>query len=397
MYEDVFEEELAKESVFKDQSKLSPDYVPDELVDRDEEFRNLIQLFKPVLEDRASQRVLVVGPVGVGKTALTSTFGKELKSAAKKRDLDLSYAHINCRKQGTPQMVLRKLASNFPFSVPRRGFAPQEIMEHTIDYLEKSDSYVVVTLDELDYFVRQNGPDLLYSLTRTAEDSGLSNRLSIVATAHSSDFLDSIDEATRSTFMHNIVELDKYNAEQISDILSQRIEVAFKPDMVRVDTIDLISDIASRSGDARFALELLWLSGRVASQGEVEKVSPNHARRAKAEIHPEIRKDVLADLGKHELFSLLAISRRLKISDSSYVLTGDVEEAYKVVCEEYDEKPRVHTQFWRYLRRMDNLGLIDTEPSRGGHRGQSQKIRISDAPPEMMEGEIQKIIDRVMK
>ncbi|KXB06729.1 hypothetical protein AKJ54_01155, partial [candidate division MSBL1 archaeon SCGC-AAA382K21] len=216
-------------------------------------------------------------------------------------------------------------------------------------------------------------------------------------TAHSSDFLDSIDEATRSTFMHNIVELDKYNAEQISDILSQRIEIAFKPDMVRVDTIDLISDIASRSGDARFALELLWLSGRIASQGEVEKVSPNHARRAKAEIHPEIRKDVLADLGKHELFSLLAISRRLKISDSSYVLTGDVEEAYKVVCEEYDEKPRVHTQFWRYLRRMDNLGLIDTEPSRGGHRGQSQKIRISDAPPEMMEGEIQKIIDRVMK
>ncbi|KXB08339.1 hypothetical protein AKJ55_01180, partial [candidate division MSBL1 archaeon SCGC-AAA382M17] len=151
MYEDVFEEELAKESVFKDQSKLSPDYVPDELVNRDEEFRNLIQLFKPVLEDRASQRVLVVGPVGVGKTALTSTFGKELKSAAKKRNLDLSYAHINCRKQGTPQMVLRKLASNFPFSVPRRGFAPQEIMEHTIDYLEKSDSYVAVTLDELDY------------------------------------------------------------------------------------------------------------------------------------------------------------------------------------------------------------------------------------------------------
>lgn len=393
MYGDIFEEEMGKETVFKDQSKLSPDYVPEELVHREEEFRELTRFFKPVLENKASQRVLISGSVGVGKTALASRFGRELEEAAEKRGMDLTYAHVNCRKQGTPQMVLRKLSTYFPLSVPKRGFAPQEIMEYIVDYLEKKDVYLTVTLDELDYFIRENGPDLLYSLSRAAEESDAQNRVSIIATSFSPGFLDNLDEATRSTFMHNMIEMDRYNSDQLYDILDQRVNVAFKPNMVKEETIELISNISARRGDARFALELLWYAGRIASQGGVEEVSPNHARSAKAKIHPEIRKDVLKDLNKHELLFLLALSRRLKISDEAFALTGDVEEAYKIVCEEYEEEPRKHVQFWSYIKRTENLGLVDTEESRGGHRGKSQKISISDAPPEMMEKEIEKILE----
>ena len=197
--------------------------------------------------------------------------------------------------------------------------------------------------------------------------------------------------------MHNMIELDKYSAAQLSDILTRRVEVAFKPDMVRQETVELISDIASRRGDARFALELLWYAGRFASQGQVQEVTPNHARKAKAEIHPEIRKDVLLDLAKHELLFLLALSRRLKISDEAYALTGEVEDAYHVVCEEYHEEPREHVQFWNYMKKLSNLGVIDTEPSSEGHVGRSQKISISDAPPGMMEREIEKILDRAIQ
>lgn len=392
MYEDIFEEEMSKETVFKDQSKLSPDFVPEELVHREEEFRELTQLFKPVLESGVSQRVLVTGSVGVGKTALISRFGQELESVAEKRGVKLNFSHVNCRKQGSPQMVLHQIASNFPISIPRRGFAPQEIMKHVMDYLEKKDSFLTVALDELDYFVKQNGPDLLYSLSRAAEESGSKNRLSIIATAYSSEFMDSVDEATRSTFMHNQLDMDAYDSGELRDILEQRVDLAFKPGMVEEDTLDLISRISSRRGDARFALELLWYAGRVASEGEVTEVSPNHARRAKSEIHPEIRKDVLRDLRKNELLVLLALTRRLKIQDEAYALTGDVEEAYKVVCEEYDEEPRKHVQFWNYINKMEDLGIVDTEPSSEGHRGRSQKISISDAPPEMLEEEIEKIL-----
>ncbi len=385
---------MGRSTIFRDQSKLSPDYVPEKLVHRDEEFRELTRYFSPVLESGASQRVLITGSVGVGKTALARRFGHEFESAGKKRDLPLTYAHVNCRKQGTAPMVVRKIASNFPISVPRRGFSPQEILEHVIDFLRKKDSHLVMTLDELDHFVEQNGPDLLYSLTRAFEESGTSNRISIIATAFSPSFLHSLDEATRSTFMHNLIDLDAYSAGQLSDILNQRVKLAFKADTVREDSVDLVSKIASRRGDARYALELLWFAGRVASEGKVEKVSPNHVRRAKSEIHPEVRREVLVDLDEHELLYLLALTRRLKISDKAYASDSAVCIAYRVVCEEYGEDPLGDAELRSFVQRMEGLGLIDVEPS--GERGESrsQNLSISDAPLELMEDVIEKILQR---
>ncbi|MBS3815041.1 MAG: ORC1-type DNA replication protein [Hadesarchaea archaeon] len=397
MYGDMFEEEMSRETVFKDESKLSPDYVPDSLVHRDEEFRELTRLFRPVLENEASQRVLVTGSVGVGKTTLTLKFGEELEEAANRRDLELDYVHVNCRKQNTPHMVVRKLAENYLPRLPRRGFAPQEILEDVIKQLNTHDSHLVITLDELDYFINQHGPDLLYSFTRVTEESGAPNRVSIIATSRTSNFLRLLDEATKSTFMHNKVELDRYNSRQLNDILNERAKKAFKPDTVQEDTIELVSEIASQTGDARFALELLWFSGRIANQKGMQKVTPEHARGAKAHVFPGIRKEVLRELRKHELLLLLALSRHLKISDEAYALTGELEEAYEVVCEEYEEEARKHTQIWEYLKNISNLGIINTQPSGEDHRGQSQRISIPDAPAEMLEEELEKILEQLEK
>ncbi|MEA1905252.1 MAG: AAA family ATPase, partial [Candidatus Hadarchaeota archaeon] len=274
MYGEILEEEMARESVFKDQSKLSPDYVPQKLVHRDEEFRKLSRLFRPVLENRASQRVLVTGSVGVGKTALTLKFGKQLEPAAKKRNFRLDYIHINCRKQKTPYMVLRQMIDHYNPRLPPRGFSPEELLGMVIDWLDKHDAYLTLTLDELGFFIQQNSPDLLYSLTRAAEESGAQNRLSIIAISRDQNFLRLLDSATQSTFMHNLIKLDKYNARQLDDILKQRVREAFKAGKVEEDTVSLISDIAARWGDARFALELLSHAGMFADGKKAKKVTP---------------------------------------------------------------------------------------------------------------------------
>lgn len=394
MYGKILEEEMARESVFKDQSKLSPDYVPEKLVHRDEEFRKLSRFFKPVLENRASQRVLITGSVGVGKTALTLKFGQQLGPAAKKRNFRLDYIHINCRKQKTPYTVLRQMVDHYLPRLPPRGFAPQELLDMVLKWLDGHDAYLTLTLDELGFFIQQNGPDLLYSLTRAAEESGAPNRLSIIAISRDQNFLRSLDSATQSTFMHNMIELDRYNARQLADILTQRIREAFKVGVVEEDTVNLIADIAARWGDARFALELLLHAGMFADEKGAKKVTPEHARQAKAEVHPEVRKETLAELQLHERLLLLALARRLKITESAYALTGEVEEAYRVVCEEYGEEPRKHTQLWGYLKRMDGLGLVDTRPSGKPHRGRSKRISVPDVPVSMLEKELEGLLKR---
>ena len=394
MYEKMLEKEMVRESVFTDQSKLSPDYVPEKLVHRDEEFKKLSRLFRPVLENRSSQRVLLTGSVGVGKTALTMKFSQLLGPAAKKRSFRLDCIHVNCRKQKTPYTVLRQLVEHYNPRLPARGFAPEELLGEVIKWLNEHDGYLALTLDELDFFVQQNGPDLLYSLTRAAEESGAPNRLSIIAISRDRNFLRLLDAGTQSTFMHNTISLDKYNARQLSDILTQRVREAFKPGAVEEDTCGMIADIAARRGDARFALELLLRAGMSADEKKSERVTPEHARQAKAEIHPEIRKDVLADLQLHEQLLLLALARRLKISGSAYALTGELMSAYRVVCEEHKEEPRKQTQLWENLKRMDDLGLVDTRPSGKPHRGRSRRVSVPDVPIGALEKDLEKLLKK---
>lgn len=397
MFGEIFEEELSRESVFRDESKLLPDYVPSVLVHRDEEFRYLTRVFKPVIEYRASQRVLITGSVGVGKTALARRFGRALESAAKGRKLNLSYLHVNCRKDRTPYAVLTKLVQRYYPRWPARGLGPEKLLDMVVDHLNKHDAYLTLTLDELDFFVQLNGPDLLYSLTRAAEESETPNRISIMAIARDKNFLRSLDTATQSTFMHNVLALDRYTAPQLADILNHRIEEAFKVGTVSEDTVALIADIAARWGDARLALELLWRAGMTADGEGAGEVMPEHARRAKAEVYPEVKREVIRDLQLHEKLFLLAVARKLKVSKRAYALTGEVEKSYRVVCEEYDEKPRKHTQLWEYLNRMEGLGLVDLQPSGERHRGKSQRISVPDIPVATLERELEKLLKTISK
>jgi len=392
MYRDIFEEEMNRETVFRDASKLMPDYVPQVLVHREEEFRQLTRFFKPVLENRSSQRVLVTGSVGVGKTVLTRRFGVELEKVASGRKMNMTYLHINCRKDRTIYSVIAKILQHFNPRWPYHGLGPEKLLNDVITYLNSQDAFLTVTLDELDFFVQQNGPNLVYSLTRTAEESGGPNRISVIAIARDKSFLRSLDVATQSTFMHNVISLDRYSAMQLRDILSSRVGEAFKAGAVEEDTIDLIADIASRWGDARFALELLWRAGMAADAEGKEVVTPEHARRAKADVYPEIKKEVLRELQLHEKLALLAVARKLILSKRAYVFTGDVERTYHVVCEEYREEPRKHTQFWEYLQRMNALGLLDIKPSGMGQRGQSLRISIQEVPAEWLEKEMERLL-----
>jgi cell division control protein 6 len=393
VFGEIFEEELGRESVFRDASKLSPDYVPPVLVHRDEEFRQLTRIFKPAIENRMSQRALVTGSVGVGKTALTKKFGMEFEAAAKGRKLNFSYLHINCRKDRTLHAVLAKLVQHYNPRWPYHGFGPEKLLEMVVTYLNSHDAYLILTLDELDYFIQMNGPDLLYSLSRASEESGGPNRISIIAIARDKSFLRSVDAATQSTFMHNVLQLDRYTAPQLVDIMNQRIGEAFKTGAVDPETVELIADMASRWGDARLALELLWRAGMVADGEGKDAVTPEHARKAKAEVYPEVKKEVLRELQTHEKLALLAIARKLRITKRAYVVTGDIDKSYQVVCEEYGEEPRQHTQLWEYLKRMEGLGLIDLRPSGPGRRGQSFRISIQEAPVEWLEKEMEKLLE----
>lgn len=384
----ILEEEIRKHSVFRDPAPLFPDYIPPSLVHRDDEFRWLAKVFRSLLVSRTSQRALVVGEIGVGKTVLAYKFGMELEGLAREEKIQLDYLHLNCRKDKSVYAVYAKLVQHYNPRWPYHGLGPEKLLDMVLSYLEAHDRYLLLALDELDYFVSLNGPDLLYALTRSAEEKGMKNRISLVGIARDKRFLDRLDAPTRSTFMHNVLELHGYTAQQLVDIMNQRIDEAFRPGVVEPGTVELIADIAARWGNARLALELLWRAGLLADGEGSPYVTPEHAREAKSEVFPEIRRDVISELSLHEKLTLLAVARRLKSTGQAHALTGEVNDTYRVVCEEYGEKPRGTTKFWDYLQRLRTRGLLSLRISSRGHRGRSTQISVPDAPVSWLEKEI---------
>jgi cell division control protein 6 len=114
-------------------------------------------------------------------------------------------------------------------------------------------------------------------------------------------------------------------------------------------------------------------------------VIPDYARQAKADTHPELRKEVFAALPRQNMLLLLAAARQLKEIRSAYITMGELEDMYRTVCEEYTEEARAHTQVWEWVQDLTSHRLIDTKRSGAGQRGQTTLIGLSDVPAEMLE------------
>ncbi len=394
---EIIRHELQRPSVFIDEAKLSVDYVPHNLPHREDHLRKLTQLFRGVVEDpgRVSQKVLIVGDTGSGKTCVTKLFGTLLVEIAQGHGFNLVYVHVNARRERTEYMILNKILSAFQPGIPLRGLSTQELLSIILEYIESKDLYLLITLDELGVFLKRRGEELLYLLSRTVDDQlNAQQRISLIGISRNPLFGYILDPSTWSTLQKNMLRFNRYNSQQLRDILNFRVKEAVLDGAVPPSTIDLIADIAGASGDARYALEVLYNAGKIADEKGVLRILPEYVRSAKAFITPEIRREVLLDLSVHKLLLLLAVCRLLKTSEDAYLTTGELEARYGLVCEEYSKIPRSHTQLWAYIQDLVGLGILSTKISGVGQRGKTTLVSLPDIPASVLENELELLLEK---
>jgi cell division control protein 6 len=107
-----------------------------------------------------------------------------------------------------------------------------------------------------------------------------------------------------------------------------------------------------------------------------------------------MRKGDLASLVLHEKLFLLGIARFFKGSDDAYASLAETEQAYNIVCEEYNVKPHSHTQLWKYLRMFSAQGIVETEVSSTGSRGRSTLISLPRIPAYELEKELTLLLQK---
>jgi cell division control protein 6 len=384
----------AYRSVFKDEAKLDINYVPSRLPHREAEMRLLKEFFSFALTapEKMAQRVLIVGDVGTGKTALSQRFGADITQQARQRGINLNYVHVNCRQfRGSLFLILHHAVSFFHPTFPKRGFSAEELLNIFLQVLDEQNAYVILTLDEFESLVEMEGAEPVYKLTRLQEARlGKPQRVSFIGILKSLKAIDGLDPSTRSTLQSNIIRLQPYSHEQLIDIISDRVQLAFKPSTVQEDTVSLIAELArSEGGNARFAIELLWRAGKYADAEDLGTVTPECVRKAMSSIYAMARKSDLATLSLHEKLFLLGVARFFKEnSDRAYASLTEVERAYAVACEEFDVQPHTHTQLWKYLQMLSALGIIKKSVSSAGQRGRTTLICLPGIPVQELEKEL---------
>lgn len=377
--------------LFKDQAKLSFDYVPDKLCHREEQLERLEMLFRPVLDGSMSQTAFLIGSVGTGKTATSKRFCLDLMRAAQEKGRVMDYIIVNCRQRSTEVAVLRRIVMHFDENFPDRGFSTEEMLRSIRKHLEKRKMHLLVVLDEADVLLVKGASDLIYQLTRFDEEVvGGRPSMSVIMISQK-NVLEMLDAASSSTFRRsNAIRFDKYGVRELSDILRVRTDLAFFPSTVRQDSLDLMADIASDFGDARFAIELLDRAGMLAEEEGADHLTPEHVRGAKALTYSVVTESKIEDLDKQHKMVLLAVARSIK--DQAYVRTPEAESIYRLVSEEYGEKPRGHTMFWSYLQDLSSQGLVGTRVANEETGGRTTYISLPDVPAKVVKARLEEML-----
>jgi cell division control protein 6 len=218
---------------------------------------------------------------------------------------------------------------------------------------------------------------------------GKPQRLSFIFIMRDLKAIEPLDESAKSTLQRSIISLERYGKPQLVDILNNRVSMAFEYASVPEDVVALIAELAfTETGNARFGIELLWRAGKYADASDAGVVEAECVRNAVSAIVPSLRRSELASLGLHEKLFLLAVARYFKENEDAFVSIGEVERAYAVVCEEFDETPNGHTQIWNYVQYLAKLGVLKAEVGSAETRGRTNRISLPTIPAVELEREM---------
>ncbi|HII38325.1 MAG TPA: AAA family ATPase [Candidatus Poseidoniaceae archaeon] len=352
--------------VIHDPEPLDFDYVPQQIVCREQYQNQLAARFASIDRLESSCRAVITGPVGSGKTVLVKTFCRDLQRHLVNRRT-INVAHVNCRNASTSTRVVQRILHAIDPGHPDRGLSIGELLLSLRKLTRRNSSHLIVILDEVDHMLRKSGDDILYQLLRIDEDQEGKGTLSLILISQE-QVLDVLETAVISRMgKTNLIKIPSYREDELFKIASQRAELALVNGSYTEEIVRLIAQKSAPIGDARLAIELLKAAAEsceIRQDDHTERaisIDDVHAKDEILSVDMVSEINAVEGLKPHAMFVLLAICRRLK-KDTS-MTTGDVENLYAVVCEEYEESMKSHTTLWKYLKEMENRQLIKTRIS----------------------------------
>lgn len=327
----------------KNEDVFDMDYVPDDLVRRDDKIEELFGgLAKSVHGKKSTNDVLIYGPQGTGKTVSLLKTKELLEEVNDERDGSGSYFYVSGRgKTGLIELLHEglNLSRNKKHNSAGDYFSKLETITNN--------SYVVLMIDDFDKFENDYPERTQFLLTKIFD----MEKVSLVLVSNSNDLYDIImkDMSNFSRMRPVKVEFDPYEENIIKEILLQRAEY-LKDEVYDDEIIDYIVE-SSENGDARMAIEVLKIATQEAEKDET-KITKNHVDTATERYTDRQDLEYISRIQPQYIAFLEAAANFITEKDKMPTV-DDIMNEYEVIANERNMKRRSKTTLYRYAKNLD--------------------------------------------
>ena len=371
---DIIEDVLTRSSIFENREVLRSTYIPGDLPHRENQIYSLVCILVPVIRGDTPSNILIYGKTGTGKTTVVKFIGEELEQAGKLHDVQCVVVYINCEVVDTKYRLLASLARHFGKDIPMAGWPTDRVYTELKNALDSDKYMVIIVLDEIDNLLTK-GDDVLYNLTRINSDLEKA-KVCLIGITTDLKFTEFLDMRVKSSLGEEEIIFTPYDAVQLEDILRQRAEIAFKPQVLEESVIRLCAAYAAMEhGDARRALDLLRVSGELAERDKSPQVQEIHVKQSHEKIEIGRIVDVIKTLPIQSKLILLSVVLLGHNSDSK-ITTLRVYNVYKQMCRIIGIKVLTQRRVTDLIYELDMLAILNAITVSKGRHGRIREISL---------------------
>jgi len=380
---DIIKDALFSSSVFKESGErtLDQSFIPDTLNFREDHIRRISQNFRELFVSKGgglegfSTNIAITGSAGIGKTVTSRYTVERLQAMAEKYRVKVYIDYKNCWTTRTKTSILRSILRD-QFGVASRGFSDEESTDILIRRLNSEQAYLILILDEVSVLQQKD----IRGFIHLPEEFGSSHRISLIMISRPTEWKVALSSIV-SQRIADVIHFDPYNFEETREILEYRAKLAFKSHALSDDIIDMVAEISDQTKNLRHGIETLYRSGRAADQKRIDEISPELIRRAKNDVYPEMRADILEELNTHELIAALSVARRLHHKGITATTIEHSFKNYRIICEEWNVSSNGEAAFRNYLSTLEAIGILG-KVTKGvkGRKGVRARLTIHDVP-----------------